>query len=217
MDSVLHLIGIARKAGRLEIGEEPVGAAARARQARLILVAADAAENSARRAAHFAEAGKTCVLRLPYPKSVLGGMVGRASCAMLALTDVGLASALAGKLAGADPEQYGAAAAELAVRAEKTLQRQKEQRRHEKNLQTGKKKPWAAPAEGSAAPARQGGGAPPQSRRPSRKAWDAAVQGGSARTQAQAFPAPGRGDRQEEDAMRRNGIREHWNEPGLFQ
>ena len=109
MDSVLHLIGIARKAGRLEIGEEPVGAAARARQARLILVAADAAENSARRAAHFAEAGKTCVLRLPYPKSVLGGMVGRASCAMLALTDVGLASALAGKLAGADPEQYGAA------------------------------------------------------------------------------------------------------------
>ena len=99
MDSVLHLIGIARKAGRLEIGEEPVGAAARARQARLILVAADAAENSARRAAHFAEAGKTCVLRLPYPKSVLGGMVGRASCAMLALTDVGLASALAGKLA----------------------------------------------------------------------------------------------------------------------
>ena len=83
MDSVLHLIGIARKAGRLEIGEEPVGAAARARQARLILVAADAAENSARRAAHFAEAGKTCVLRLPYPKSVLGGMVGRASCAML--------------------------------------------------------------------------------------------------------------------------------------
>ena len=71
--------------------------------------------------------------------------MGRASCAMLALTDVGLASALAGKLAGADPEQYGAAAAELAVRAEKTLQRQKEQRRHEKNLQTGKKKPWAAP------------------------------------------------------------------------
>ena len=145
MDSVLHLIGIARKAGRLEIGEEPVGAAARARQARLILVAADAAENSARRAAHFAEAGKTCVLRLPYPKSVLGGMVGRASCAMLALTDVGLASALAGKLAGADPEQYGAAAAELAVRAEKTLQRQKEQRRHEKKLQKGEKKPWAAP------------------------------------------------------------------------
>ena len=29
MDSVLHLLGIARKAGRVEVGEEPVGAAAR--------------------------------------------------------------------------------------------------------------------------------------------------------------------------------------------
>ena len=33
MDSVLHLLGIARKAGRVEVGEEPVGAAARAHQA----------------------------------------------------------------------------------------------------------------------------------------------------------------------------------------
>ena len=38
MDNVLHLLGIARKAGRVEVGEEPVGASARARQARLILV-----------------------------------------------------------------------------------------------------------------------------------------------------------------------------------
>ena len=28
MDSILHLVGIAKKAGRLEVGEEPVGAAA---------------------------------------------------------------------------------------------------------------------------------------------------------------------------------------------
>ena len=145
MDNTLHLLGIAQKAGRLEVGEEPVGAAARARQARVILLACDAAANTARRAGHFGEAGNVLWLTVPYTKAELGGAVGRASCAMLALTDVGLASALAGKLAGADPEQYGAAAAELAVRAEKTLQRQKEQRRHEKNLQTGKKKPWAAP------------------------------------------------------------------------
>ena len=44
MDSVLHLLGIARKAGRVEVGEEPVGAAARAHQAKLILTAADGAE-----------------------------------------------------------------------------------------------------------------------------------------------------------------------------
>ena len=36
-DPILHLLGLARKAGRLEIGEEPVGAVCRARQARLVL------------------------------------------------------------------------------------------------------------------------------------------------------------------------------------
>ena len=49
MNSALHLLGIARKAGRLEIGEEPVAAAVRAGHARLVLVAGDAAENSVRR------------------------------------------------------------------------------------------------------------------------------------------------------------------------
>ena len=123
MDNVLHLLGIARKAGRVEVGEEPVGASARARQARLILVASDAADNSARRAAHFAQAGKAPWFRVPYTKGELGGTVGRASCAMLALTDVGLAAALLARLAAGAPETYGA----------------------EKKLQKGGRKPWAAP------------------------------------------------------------------------
>ena len=144
MDSALHLLGIARKAGRLEIGEEPVGAAARARQARLILVAADAAENTVRRAEHFAQGGNVPHVQVPYTKGELGYAVGRASCAMLALTDVGLASALAGKLAAADPQRYGQAAQTLEEKASRALQRQREQRAHEKNLQK-KKKPWAAP------------------------------------------------------------------------
>ena len=145
MDSVLHLLGIARKAGRLEVGEEPVGAAARARRAKLILIAADAAENSARRAAHFAQGGKTPWMRVPYDKGELGAAVGRSSCAMLALTDAGLASALAEKLAARDPQAYGSAAEDLAVQAKRVLQRQKERRAHEKKLQRGKGKPWAAP------------------------------------------------------------------------
>ena len=46
----MNLIGLAQKAGRLAVGEEPTGAAARARDARLILVAADAAEERKRSA-----------------------------------------------------------------------------------------------------------------------------------------------------------------------
>ena len=49
MDSALHLLGIARKAGRAEVGEEPAGSACRARQARVLLVAAGGADNSAPR------------------------------------------------------------------------------------------------------------------------------------------------------------------------
>ncbi len=146
MDSVLHLLGIARKAGRLEIGEEPVGAAARSRQARLIVVAGDAADNSVRRAAHFArQGGDIPWLRVPYAKGELGGAVGRSACAMLALTDAGLASSLAEKLAASNPAAYGPTAQDLSVRAQRILQRQKEQRAHEKKLQRGRRKPWAPP------------------------------------------------------------------------
>ena len=164
MDCALHLLGIARKAGRVEVGEEPAGAACRARQAKLLLVAADAAENSVRRAAHFAEAGKTPWLKAPWGKGELGGAVGRSACAMLALTDAGLAAALAEKLARTDPETYGGAAETLTEKAARVLQRQKEQRAHEKKLERAGRKPWAPPPKpaGAGAPAPKKRGAGPK-------------------------------------------------------
>ena len=144
-DPILHMLGLARKAGRLEIGEEPVGATCRARQAKLILLACDAAPNTFRRAAHFGEAGNVLWLELPFTKAELGFALGRGSCAMLALTDVGFASSLVQKLSARDPEKYGPASQQLKVKADKALQRQREKRQHEKNLREGKRKPWAVP------------------------------------------------------------------------
>ena len=170
--AVTRLLGIARKAGRVEAGEEPAGAAARSGHARVILVACDAADNSVRRAAHFAGGAKIPWLRTPLSKAELGGAVGRTSCAMLAVTDFGLAAAIAGKLAAADPDQYGEAAAALDGKAARALQRQREKRAHEKKLQRAGRKPWAPQsgtkrekerprppreaAKGSAAPQRPG-------------------------------------------------------------
>lgn len=145
-DPILHLIGLAKKAGRLEIGEEPVGAVCRARQAKLILVAGDAASNTCRRAAHFGEAGNVLWLSLPHTKEDVGFTLGRSSVAMLALTDIGFAASIVKKLCAANPEKYSAAATALDTKATKALQRQKEQRQHEKNLRQGKRKPWAPPA-----------------------------------------------------------------------
>ncbi len=144
-DAALHLLGLARKAGRIQVGEEPVGAACRARKAKLLLLADDAADNTVRRAEHFAQAGNTVCVRVPFTKEQMGGAVGRASCAMAALTDAGMAASFLKKLAAADPERYGEAAETLDVKAQKVLQRQREQRQHEKNLAKGKQKPSGAP------------------------------------------------------------------------
>ena len=152
MDNALRMLGLAKKAGRLEIGEEPVGAVARARKAKLLLLAADAAPNTARRAAHFGEAGNVLFLTVPFTKAELGMAVGRTSCAMLAFTDPGFAASFVEKLAARDPERYGPAAQQTGEKAARALQRQKEQRRHEKNLERGGKKPWAPPPKKEEAP-----------------------------------------------------------------
>lgn len=140
MDNILHMVGLALKAGRLEVGEEPVGAACRARDCRLILVARDAADNSFRRVKHFADAGQCLWVSVPYTKEELGEAVGRTACAMAAVTDIGFAEAIGQKLAAVDPDKYSLTAEKLHVKAERAAQRRKEQQAHERNLRRGGKK-----------------------------------------------------------------------------
>ena len=140
MDNILHMVGLAKKAGKLEVGEEPVGAACRARDCRLVLVARDAADNTFRRVRHFADAGQCLWISIPYTKDELGSAVGRTSCAMLAVTDIGFAEAIAKKLAAVDPEKYQITAEKLHIKAERAAQRRKEQQAHEKNVKRGGKK-----------------------------------------------------------------------------
>ena len=145
MDPILSMIGICRKAGRIEAGEEPVDAAVRARDARLLLLAADAADNTARRCAHVAEVGQCLWLRIPESKYELGRALGRGSCAVLAITDTGLALAVAQRLAEHDPAKYDEAVAKLQVKAQRARERQEEQLRHEKNLRQGKRREKSPP------------------------------------------------------------------------
>ena len=168
MDQVLSMLGLAKKAGRVETGEEPVGAAARARKARVILVARDAGPSSQRRAFSFAQTGACLCLTIPADKDALGRALGRTSVAMCAVTDIGFAGAIAKKLAAMDSEKYGAAAEQLDVKAQRAMERRAEQLRHEKNLRQGKRRvhsdkppepPQAAPAEETKRPAAPRSGA----------------------------------------------------------
>lgn len=138
MSNILHLVSIARKAGKVEVGEEPTAAAARAKHAKLILVAKDAADNTYRRVRHFGEAGNVTWVSTPYTKEELGRSVGRSSCAMLAVTDIGLAAAMVRGLAQDDPEKFQVTMERMDAKAEKALRRQQEKRQHEKNVKTGK-------------------------------------------------------------------------------
>ena len=143
MDShnILSLLGLALRGGRLVMGEEPVEAVARARDARILLLASDAADNTRRRVEHFAQAGQCLWLRVPFTKAELGRQFGRTSVAVAAVTDVGLASAVVNKLAALDPEAYGEAAQKLELKAKRAAERRAEQQAHKKNIRTGKRKP----------------------------------------------------------------------------
>lgn len=143
-NGLIGLIGLARKGGRLEAGEEPVSAAAKAHKARLVLLASDAGERTCRHGGAM-ETDNCPVLTVPLTKEALGAAAGRGACAILAFTDVGLAAAAVKKLAQTDPEAYGQAAQRLTYKAEKTLRRRRETQRREKEAKAKGAKPWAPP------------------------------------------------------------------------
>ena len=72
-NGILGLIGLARKAGKVEVGEEAVSIAARNHKARAIFFASDAAENTLRRRESLGNQGNCPSLILPVNKTELGG------------------------------------------------------------------------------------------------------------------------------------------------
>lgn len=138
MDKTLNYLSLARKAGSAELGEEPVGAAARALHAHVILVAADASDHTWRRAKSFAAGTDQQCIRLKCSKDEMGMAIGRTSLAIAAITDASLALALVESLG--EPEKNKAAIEVLTNKVQRLRQRQKEAKAHQRNRRTGKKK-----------------------------------------------------------------------------
>ena len=136
MDKTLRYLSLARKAGLAELGEEPVGAAARAGKAYVILVASDAGDHTWRRAKSYAAGTKQQCVRLNCTKDEMGQSIGRTSLAMAAVTDVSLALALVQSMDKPDEN----AVAVLQEAEDRQKQRKKEAKAHAKNKKMGKKK-----------------------------------------------------------------------------
>ncbi len=121
-DTVLAALGLALRGGNLAVGEEPVAEACRTGKARVVLLASDAAGNTARRATRLAGENVPLV-PLPRDKSQVGFALGRASCAVAAVTEPGLAALVLSRLAEEEKARYGQVAALLEGRARQTREK----------------------------------------------------------------------------------------------
>ena len=135
MHKALNYMSLARKAGRIELGEEPVGAAARAQKARLVVVASDASDHTWRRSKSFVAGTNQQCIRVAMTKDELGQAVGRTSLAVAAFTDPALALAFVQALA--DP-RHEAVVQALHERTKRVRQRQTEEKTHQRNKRMGK-------------------------------------------------------------------------------
>ena len=136
MHKALNYMGLARRGGRIELGEEPCGGAARAGHARLIVVAADASPHTWRRAKSYTAGTDQQCVRVPFSKDELGEAIGRTSLAMAAFTDPALALAFVKALDG--QEQYREVLENLELKSKRVKQRQDEAKAHQRNVRMGK-------------------------------------------------------------------------------
>ena len=134
----LNYLALGKKGRLVELGEEPVGAVARAVKARLVIVASDASDHTWRRAKSFVAGTEQQCIRVPFTKDELGFVVGRTSLAIAAFTDAALALAFVKALPNA--EKFKETAEKLDIKAQKLRQRKDEAKAHQRNVRTGKKK-----------------------------------------------------------------------------
>lgn len=135
MHKALNYMSLARKAGRIELGEEPVGAAARAQKARLVVVAADASDHTWRRSKSFVAGTSQQCIKVAFTKDELGQAIGRTSLAVAAFTDPALALAFVQAL---DDPRFDEVIQQLQDRTKRIRQRQTEEKAHQRNKRLGK-------------------------------------------------------------------------------
>ena len=132
----LRLLGLARKARRLEIGEEPVGIACRSGKARLLLVARDAGDHTFRRARSFVSGSKCPYVCVPFTKDELGDGLGCNACALCALLDPAFAKSF---LEALGEEEHDEILTQLTMQTQRMQKRRQEADAHRKNVKMGKK------------------------------------------------------------------------------
>lgn len=121
IESLLGLIGLARRAGKLAVGEALTAELVAEGRARAIFLAQDIGEATKRKV--MRHDARVPVFELPCDKQTLGQAVGVAGCAVCAMQDIGMAQAAAKKLA--DTSEQNQAAAQRVVQKKTRIDRRK--------------------------------------------------------------------------------------------
>lgn len=123
----LGLLGLARRAGMLAIGDESARVALQSKKARLLLMASDASERTKETFSFISESTEIPYVEVPESREEFGNALGKRPVAAVAICDLGFAAAIVKKLS---PENESAklAADEIIARAEKSAARKKKKK-----------------------------------------------------------------------------------------
>lgn len=120
----LGLLGLARRAGMLEIGDESARVALQCKKARMLLMASDASERTKDTFMFIAENAEIPYIEVAETREELGNALGKRPVAAVAVCDLGFSAAIVKKLSETN-EAAKTAAEEIAARAEKSAARRK--------------------------------------------------------------------------------------------
>ena len=129
MDKAQQYMALARKAGRLAVGEDNCGAVISAGRAKLLLLASDASPNAHKRADGFLYGRRALRQTLPWTKAELSALLGKRGCSMVCFTDLPLAARFAAAMADTS-EIWQDTAALLSRREDKAARRKAAPRKH---------------------------------------------------------------------------------------
>ena len=106
MSKALNYLGIARKSGGIETGEDNSSGLVKAGKARILIVASDTSDGAKRRAEGYVYETGTILVEVPFTKDEIASITGKSGCSMAAITDLGLAGAFLKALADESPERF---------------------------------------------------------------------------------------------------------------
>ena len=123
-NSYLGLLGLSRRAGKLEIGDEAVKGACSRSLAKLLLIASDASERTTATFESIAESSEIPCITVSETREEIGNALGKRPSAVVAICDTGFSAAIAKKLSESS-ESARLALPSLEKRAKRSASRKK--------------------------------------------------------------------------------------------